>query len=743
MGRRPPYLFGMSLPESLPRLPILWAVLFAAARWTSAPLLAQSLPDHAEFAARSVPDARLAPFYHGVASGDPRTDRVLLWTRLTTDSSGPQRVSWRVARDSAMTDLVREGEAWAKPSSDYTLHVDAKGLMPGTWYFYDFAHAGRRSVVGRTRTAPADGALHARFGVVSCSNYQAGWFNAYRHLAQRNDVEAILHLGDYIYEYESGGYGYDPALDFTHDPDHETVSLTDYRVRHAYYKLDEDLRRLHQLYPMIAIWDDHEFADDAWRDGAGNHDPSTEGDWTARKNAARQAYLEWMPIRRPDPADSARVYRRLPWGGLADLLVIDSRIQDRDRQEAFGSGAVDDPDRSLLGAEQFGWLKGRLSTSPAVWKVLVNQVMMAPLEAFGVPVNADQWDGYPAERRRLFRHVAENGINNLVVLTGDIHTSWAMDLPFNDQYEPRDGSKSVGVEFVCTSVTSDNLEFAVPPWIIQTFNDHVRYVNVTRHGYQILDLTPDRVQADYWFVNTVKSRAFRGYPATGWTCLRDTRYLVKADAPSAASWTSPPPRPSRYPLEDCPVPTDPYRWTWLPDSARLGWRSAPTAEGYVVQWRVLPGTARTRALTDTTTLTDTLLPGRIHAWRVAADCGEAGRSPWLAWDTFSVPMARTADPLSLAPQRDPVWLGTFPNPFSTFLAVKLFLDPAGERGMLRLLDAGGREVSRVALGRAHAGTRLHDIPLPDDLRPGVHVLELVWGDKRLRRRVLAVPAEER
>ena len=239
-----------------------------------------------------------APFYHGVASGDPLHDRVIIWTRVTPDeiNNDSIRVNWRIATDTMIFDVVNSGYFYTKQERDYTVKVDVTGLNPSTCYYYDFEVDGKFSVPGRAITADLGDNENVRFAVVSCSNYEYGYFNVYSALAERNDVNAVLHLGDYIYEYATGGYSANIA-NRSHEPAHEIVTLDDYRLRYSHYHLDTDLQRIHQQYPFICVWDDHESANDSWLDGAENHDPATQGNWIDRKNNAKKAYFEWLPIR--------------------------------------------------------------------------------------------------------------------------------------------------------------------------------------------------------------------------------------------------------------------------------------------------------------------------------------------------------------------------------------------------------------------------------------------------------------
>lgn len=456
----------------------------------------------------------LYPFYHGVASGDPLSDRVILWTRVTDDTLTADSVAvfWRIATDTLMNNLVNTGFGYASESKDWTFKVDATGLQPGTWYYYDFQSLGEYSIVGRTKTAPVGDIDSLRFGVVSCSNYEHGYFTPYRYLENRNDIDYILHLGDYIYEYEVGGYSANIS-GRSNEPSNEIITLEDYRIRHSHYKLDEDLRELHQQYPFINIWDDHESANDSYKDGAENHDPTTEGMWTVRKVNSAQAYHEWLPIRSPIPGQG-RIYRTFEFGDLINLPMIDTRIEGRDEQG--GSAEAYDPTRSLMGATQFAWLCDNLTNSTKQWNILGNQVMMAPLEIFGTPANYDQWDGYAYERDRLMDTVVTNSVDNFVVLTGDIHTSWVNDLPLSN-YDGPSCLGSAGVEFVVTSVTSTSfLTFSINTSFIQSMNEHMQYINLSERGYGILDVNKQRVQFDYYYMDDIEDPNSGQYYADGY-----------------------------------------------------------------------------------------------------------------------------------------------------------------------------------------------------------------------------------
>ncbi|MFF9766533.1 alkaline phosphatase D family protein [Streptomyces sp. NPDC053086] len=503
----------------------------AAATAVLAGPLAAALP------ARAATDA--PAFLHGVASGDPLPDGVLLWTRVTPTPEaipgsgvGPDtEVSWVVARDKAFTAIVAKGSTTATAASDHTVKADIRGLAPATDYWFRFSAGGTDSPVARTRTAPAANAdvSSLRFGVVSCANWEAGYFSAYRHLAARNDLDAWLHLGDYIYEYKSGEYGTRGQVVRPHAPANEILTLTDYRIRHAKYKTDPDLQALHVKAPVIAIWDDHEFADNAWSGGAVNHTEGAEGTWAARQAAAKQAYFEWMPVR---TAVAGTTYRRLRFGKLADLSLLDLR-SFRSQQASTASGSVDDPDRTLTGRAQLDWLKAGLKASDTKWRLVGNSVMISPfsfgslsadlfkplakllgLPQEGIAANTDQWDGYTDDRRELLAHLRSNAIGNTVFLTGDIHMAWANDVPVDAGTYPL--SASAATEFVVTSVTSDNLDdivkvpegvvSAIASPVIKAANRHVHWVDTDRHGYGVLDITADHAQMDYYVVSDRTTR---------------------------------------------------------------------------------------------------------------------------------------------------------------------------------------------------------------------------------------------
>lgn len=477
---------------------------------------------------RSGLNPELEPFYHGVASGDPTTDGVIIWSRVTPRVAEPVEVLWRVALDTAFTNTVKSGVITTDESKDWTIKVNVTGLQPNTWYYYEFNAYGKNSLIGRTRTAPDGTVGQLRFATVSCSNYNAGYFNVYDMIAKRNDVDAVLHLGDYIYEYGFGG-GFRNA-----EPDKEIVELSDYRIRHSVHKLDPQSIKMHQQYPLIATWDDHEVTNNSWRDGADNHQPN-EGPYPVRKSVASQAYDEWMPTRLPEPDKPTKLWRKISYGGLADIFVLDTRHYDRDEQDA---ARINDPERVLLGKEQLDWLEAELKASTAQWKILAQQVMMAPLTPFGLTLNPDQWDGYTAERKRLYDIILNNNIQNVVVLTGDIHTAWGQDLPYDVNGYGPNGRGSVGVEFVCTSVTSGSSPIAIPGWlygIARTVLPHVKYVDLFRKGYSLLDLTAAKAANHFYIVKTIGNIDDWDRLEQVWFVRNGNRFLQRQPNPETLS----------------------------------------------------------------------------------------------------------------------------------------------------------------------------------------------------------------
>ena len=484
-------------------------------------------------------------FTHGVASGDPTADRVILWTRAAAGSGDLVRGEWWVATDPEGKTVVAGGEFETTASRDWTVKVDAAGLASDRWYHYGFRAAGAVSPVGRTRTLPASGVERVKLAVFSCSNYPFGYFNSYRSAAERDDIDLALHLGDYIYEYSNEGYGGQTAkrLERLADPPHEILSVSDYRRRYAQYRSDQDLQAIHARLPMIVVWDDHEIANNTWHSGAQNHQEESEGSFFDRRAAAVQVFHEWMPTRARSGSRADRIYRAHDIGDLATLIMLDTRLIGRDQQldyadlegadgvEAFRA-RINAPERTMLGAEQEAWLKTQLARSSergVPWQILGQQLLVGGLQTpdlsklftaapdterarslalraeYGLPLNLDAWDGYEPARERLAQDALSFG-NNVVVLAGDTHNSWAFDL-FDRQ------GRQFGVELGTTSVTSPGMERSFPNpdafiSALQGVNPHLRFADGRHRGYLVLTVDREKVRAEWLYVDTIESREF-------------------------------------------------------------------------------------------------------------------------------------------------------------------------------------------------------------------------------------------
>ncbi|WP_380779590.1 alkaline phosphatase D family protein [Sphingomonas sp. R86520] len=521
-----------------------------------------------------------ARFDHGVASGDPSVDGAILWTRATpadVTQAGDIALTWHVAETDAGKP-IRSGSVKARAARDFTAKVEATGLQPGRDYRYWFDAAdGTRSPVGRFQTLPRGKVADVVMAVVSCQLYAGGLFNAYDAIAKLDRLDAVLHLGDYIYEYGAEGYGADIAKKIGRlvEPRHEIVSLADYRMRHAQVKRDVDMQAAHARAAFICVWDDHEVANDDWMHGAENHDPKTEGDWDARKAAAMQAYFEWMPIRDPKPGQPwAAINRSFDFGDLATLVMVETRLLARSEQVAAkGEGIAPAEyapmmaeraraDRELLGPAQLAWVEKTMATSVAAgkpWQVLGNQVvmakvagpdfekqlgpvryaaMMAKLPAqwrsrletgmasyrAGLPFNFDSWDGYPPARERLYA-AFQRAKSRPIVLSGDSHAAWANDL--HD-----DTGRLVAVEFGCTAITSPSYGSLLPgigTLIAEANKGEVRFCDQDAKGYTLLTLTPEHAIADFRTVSTIIAK-----PYTQATAIRFRARADRLDTPLEA-----------------------------------------------------------------------------------------------------------------------------------------------------------------------------------------------------------------
>ena len=462
------------------------------------------------------------PFTLGVASGDPTPWGIALWTRLATaplaeDGSGGMRpeavpVQWQVGTDESFRTVVASGHAVADPRWGHSVHVEVEGLEPGAWYTYRFRAGGHVSPVGCTRTAPAPGSSPSslRLAVASCSNFEHGWFTAYRRLAE-DQPDLVVHVGDYIYEYPYLGYESASGNIRPHlGP--ETVTLADYRLRHAQYKTDDDLQLAHALAPWVAAFDDHE-VENNWA-GHVSEDGVTGRDWYARRAAALQAYWEHLPLRISRPVGpSVQLHRGVRWGELADLFVLDTR-QHRDDQpceDGFGTptcGEREDPARSILGEEQEAWLVDAATTSTAVWQGIANQIMATEVDYLPGDERGyyhDGWDGYPASRDRVFGSLARAG-RFPVVLTGDYHRHYACELRTTGNEGP-----VVGAEFVGTSISAEGDGQVLDDYITNLpENPQILFAHGKR-GYLRCEVTPDAWTCDFRVLDRVTTP---GAPAT-------------------------------------------------------------------------------------------------------------------------------------------------------------------------------------------------------------------------------------
>lgn len=503
--------------------------------------------------ALAAPAAAIGPargFTSGVASGEPGATSVLLWTRFVPARGDAAPLSFEVAEEPGFGRIVARGDTVALADNDHCVRPRVEGLAPDRWYYYRFSGPdGARSMTGRTRTLPQGPTRQFRIAAFSCSNKPFGWFNAYAHAAARNDIDLVIHLGDYFYEYPRGDYpsAADTVAGRPIEPAGEAWRLQDYRARFAAYRDDPDLQRLHQLFPSIQLWDDHETANDAWTDGAQNHQPATEGSWEVRKAAARKAFREWLPASDED-------YASYDIGDLVTLIRTDTRLAGRDQQIDLGvelAGATDtqtalvtlrdgkwsDSSRQMLGAVQEAWLADTLKASVAAgarWQLMAQQILAGALATapdataewlgpnptartrqrigagiaagkLGLPFNWDSWGGYPAARARMLGAAQRVGAN-LVSIAGDSHNAWAFELA-ND-------GKPAGVEFGTCAVTSPGLEAYLrgvsPEQVARSLvaaNPELKWCDTANRGYMALSFTPDEMRCEWQLLDTVRTRS--------------------------------------------------------------------------------------------------------------------------------------------------------------------------------------------------------------------------------------------
>jgi alkaline phosphatase D len=489
-------------------------------------------------------------FTHNVASGEPASDSMLLWTRYVPSASVDEvRLDVELALDPDFTRVVSGGSVRTGSYRDWTAKLTVDGLQPRTTYWYRFvAPDGGKSPVGRTRTLPVGDVDRFGLGVFSCSNLPLGWFNAYTHAAARDDLDLWLHVGDYIYEYGIASYKDKDLVsgrDVMPAHDHEMISLVDYRLRLACYRSDPDLQKLHQVAPMVALWDDHEVANDSWEGGAQNHQPQSDGDWNTRRAAAMQAYREWLPVSE-EPWKAYRI------GALATLYRTESRLLARTRPpgaelakahrasdpnralSTFRDGAWRDPSATMLGSDQESWLahEFKRNASASIWQMvgmgtIIGRTLMPEVapdwvrpeagervvnkfkkdvraSKLGLPMWMDRWDGYPAARSRLLK-AAQRADADLVMLSGDSHNAWAYSLAEDGQ--------PAGIEFAGHSVTSPGIEGqleADPKDVAGAFvatNPELVWADTSQRGYMMIDVTPQRVAGEWLFMRTIQSRS--------------------------------------------------------------------------------------------------------------------------------------------------------------------------------------------------------------------------------------------
>jgi alkaline phosphatase D len=477
-------------------------------------------------------DGPLGPFTtfeHGVASGDPLLDAVLLWTRVSPPPGAASvELFLEVSRAPDFATRLAVGTFTTTADRDWTLTVDQTELEPGTTYYYRFSALGRTSPIGRTRTLPAGPTDRFRFAACACSNYGAAYFHLYRHIAQRADLDLVLHLGDYIYEHASAGEGFSYGVLRPLDPPNEILTLDDYRRRYGCYRRDPDLQELHRQHPMSHCWDDHEFADNPRADGSANHQED-EGSWPDRVAAALQAYGEWMPSR----LDGNRIYRELALGDLARLVFTD-------RQRKFLWPEPDDG-AAYLGAAQTAWLKATVATVTEPWLVLCTATSFTsrlPPGEEASDFDGSPWD--PASRREVLDAVATAGVQNLVVLMGDIHKAQALDVSDDpDAYDPATGAGSEGVELATGSIGSPGLPMStegVP---------HFLWSEEAFRTWLLVDLTPTAMHAEHWGIPDAAKLTWElpeEVLVKAWRCDAGSHHLVEV-----SEATAPPERPGLAP----------------------------------------------------------------------------------------------------------------------------------------------------------------------------------------------------
>lgn len=448
-------------------------------------------------------------FPFGVASGDPTDSSVVLWTRLWLPSMDSVQVKLIIYADSLATKFIQGHTLNTSKTNWWNVKTTVSWPQNSTMY-YQFSVGPHKSPLGRTRTAPKVLVPNLSFMVVSCSNYQWGYFNAYRIMATEKDIAAVIHLGDYIYEYGAADYVDKKCPNRRHLPPHEIVSESDYQTRYAQYRLDADLAELHRLLPFISVWDDHEIANDAHATGAQNHQDSSEGNWFDRKKRAQNAYFDWLPVR-PNP--NYKLQRSISFGPLAQLFLADQRLEARSEQRAPSKiPKSDEVQRRMLGDDQSTWLIESIEKSNARWKILGNQVIFSSYNLphsliSKIPKNGDSWIGYPYERELLSREFNRICKDSLLIVTGDAHASFG----FISRLDNSDPTTTFAREWVSPSVTSPNLDEYLPKWKVsylrgqlkkKKLNPQLQYINLIDHGYLRIDLSQDNILGTWKMIRT-------------------------------------------------------------------------------------------------------------------------------------------------------------------------------------------------------------------------------------------------
>ncbi|OQN96212.1 hypothetical protein B0A48_17719 [Cryoendolithus antarcticus] len=526
-------------------------------------------------------------FTHGVASGDPYANSVILWTRISPQyedvnsnstvsgyvplyNHGPKQVStapvcvnYKVSQSKDFKDCASEGTAYTSSDVDYTVKVEATGLQPFTRYYYQFTvcNSSKKSPLGRTKTAPHvnDHVSKVGLAVYSCSNYPFGFFNAYGNPARKDSVDYVIHLGDYIYEYAGDGdYGYGQSIGRVPKPEKIIYTLDDYRERHATYRSDLDLQLSHQTFPWIPVWDDHEVSDNTYRDGASELN-NTEDSFVAdggvsvdqRKMNAVRAYFEWMPIRQVEMDDNLRIWRSFSIGSLFDLIMLDTRQYDRSITDLYWNtdyihAISNDAGRSMMGSRQENWFYNQLGSSAergAAWRIIGSQTVFSKINesaAYGNvnPLDYDAWDGYQSNRNRTLNYLAENNIGNNIVISGDSHANWVSDLVWLDHAAynaSTGGAGTLGAEFAGTAVSSPcpygqnitiNNANNASRWLTGA-NPELQWSEIYYRGYFEMHFTYEEMTANYFGLPTIVTRNPYEISTANFTVKRNANKLQR------------------------------------------------------------------------------------------------------------------------------------------------------------------------------------------------------------------------